>query len=89
MLQDVRSDRGSKRMSDDNNSIKVVCIEDLRDCETGTLPVKRGAGYSIANREYLAGGLTAGRTRGSGYTTSMMMIPRSGSPSISSRTNGR
>lgn len=40
-------------MADDNDSIKVVCGEDTRDCETGTLPVQRGAGYSTADGEYL------------------------------------
>lgn len=40
-------------MADEDESVKVVCGEDLGDCETGSLPAKRGTGYSIANGEYL------------------------------------
>ena len=53
MLQDVRSDGGSKRVSDDDNTVKVVESKDLRDRETGSLPVERGASYPIANWKYL------------------------------------
>ena len=51
-------------MADEDESVKVVCGEDPRDCETGSLPVKRGTGYSIANWEYLTGGLIAGKDTG-------------------------
>lgn len=67
MLQHVGSDGGSKRVSNDNNTVKVVDSKDLRDRKTGSLPVERGASYSTANREYLIGSLITRRGTNKGW----------------------
>ena len=48
-------------MGDDNDLIEVMGSQDLRDRETGSLSIKRGASYPIADREYLAGSFTIGK----------------------------
>jgi hypothetical protein len=40
-------------VSDDDKIVEVVEGKNLGDRKTGSLPVKRWAGYPIANREYL------------------------------------
>ena len=59
-------------MGDDNDLIEVVRSEDLRDRETGSLSVKRGASYPIADGEYLVNSFTTGKSTEKG----MIVPPR-------------
>jgi len=48
-------------VGDDNDLIGVMRGEDLRDRETGSLSIKRGASYPIADREHLGDSFTIGK----------------------------
>jgi len=48
-------------VGDDNDLIEVMGSEDLRDRETGSLSIKRGSSYPIADWEYLGGSFTIGK----------------------------
>ena len=88
VLQHVGSDRSAKGVGHYNDSVEVVCSEDLRDRETGALPIERGAGYPIADREYLVVVLKPEGDEEGDDSTSTIMIPKSGSSLESSRIKG-